>query len=97
MKIEHFLYSCVDLYRLSLGIPIEEILIISFTSSGGVKVAFKSSVPCTSDLPVWYPWLFLQNGKKTWDPHRLPLLEDVLYNRLEQTQPALIYTSMTAH
>jgi len=29
----------------SLGIPIEEIVIISFTSSGGVKVVFKSSIP----------------------------------------------------
>jgi len=28
-----------------LGIPIEEILIISFTSSRGVKVVFKSSAP----------------------------------------------------
>jgi len=28
---------------------------------------------------------------------RRKLLEDVLYNRLERTQPALTYTSMTAH
>jgi len=31
------------------------------------------------------------------DAVRQAVLEDVLYNRLERTQPALIYMSMTAH